>query len=136
MSINEERRIAVGRKELSIIGENSFFQGKFYIQDELQIDGRFEGTALFTDTLVIGKKGKVKSDINANNVMIEGIVIGNIAAKNSIMLLPSARVLGNIKTPELIIQNGVVLEGKCTISSDDLEKSPQELITKQYEEKS
>ncbi len=126
----------MGRKELSIIGENSFFQGKFYIQDELQIDGRFEGTALFTDTLVIGKKGKVKSDINANNVMIEGIVIGNIAAKNSIMLLPSARVLGNIKTPELIIQNGVVLEGKCTISSDDLEKSPQELITKQYEEKS
>ncbi len=126
----------MGRKELSIIGENSFFQGKLYVQNELQIDGRFEGNSLFIDILTVSKKGKVKSNIKANTVMIEGIVIGNITAKNSIMLLPSARVLGNIKTPELIIQNGVVLEGKCTILRDDVEKSPEELIAKLYEEKS
>ena len=126
----------MARKELSIIGENSFFQGKLYVQNDLQIDGKFEGSSLHIDTLTVSKKGKVKSNVKAGNVMIEGIVIGNITAKNSIMLLPSARVLGNIKTSELIIQNGVVLEGKCTILKDDIEKSPEELITKLYEEKS
>jgi len=125
----------MARKELTVIGANSFFNGKIYIQNELQIDGKFEGAVLHIDTLTVSKKGKVKSDIKANNVMIEGIVIGNITAKNSIMLLPTARVLGNIKTPELIIQNGVVLEGKCTILKEEMERSPQELISGLYEEK-
>lgn len=118
----------------SIIGENSFFQGKFYIPGELQLDGKFEGNTLFIDTLTVNKKGKAKSNIKANNVLIEGIVIGNITAKNSIMLISSAKILGNIRTPELNIQHGVILEGKCTILHD-IEKSPQDLITKLYEEK-
>lgn len=119
----------------TVIGENSFFEGKFYINGELQVDGKFEGTSIFIDTLVVTQKGRVKSNIKANNVIIEGIVIGNISAKNRIMLFPSARILGNIKTPELIIQKGVVLEGKCTILHDE-EKTPTELITKLYDEKS
>ena len=127
----------MGKKESSksIIGENSSFQGKFYIPGELQIDGKFEGASLFVDTLIVSKKGKIKSNIKANNIIVEGIVVGNLTAKNRIMLLPTAKILGNIKTPELIIQHGVVLEGKCTILHD-IEKSPQELISKLYEEKS
>lgn len=118
----------------NIIGANSFFEGKFYVSGELQIDGRFEGTSLFINSLHITKTGKVKSNIKANNVIVEGIIIGNIIAKNRVMLLPTAKILGNIKTPELIIQHGVVLEGKCIILHD-LEKSPQELITKLYDER-
>lgn len=119
----------------SVIGENSFFQGKFYIPGELKIDGRFEGNSLHINTLTVGKKGKIKSNIKANSIIIDGIVMGNISAVKSILLLPSAKILGNIKTPELIIQNGVVMEGKCTLSNNT-EKSPQELIPKLYEEKS
>lgn len=118
----------------SIIGENSFFQGKIYIQGELQVDGKFEGASLFIDTLVVTKKGKIKSNVKANNSVVEGIVVGNITAKNRVMLLPTAKILGNIKTPEMIIQHGVILEGKCTILQD-IEKSPTELITKLYDEK-
>lgn len=126
----------MARKEgtKTIIGENSFFEGKFYINGELQVDGKFEGTSLFIDTLHVTNKGRIKTNIKANNVIVEGIVIGNIVANNRVLLLPTARVLGNIKTPELIIQHGVVLEGKCTILND-LEKSPQSLITKWYEDK-
>jgi cytoskeletal protein CcmA (bactofilin family) len=47
------------------------------------------------------------------------------------MLLPTARVLGDIRTPELIIQNGVVLEGKCVISTTT-EKSVRDLIMSEY----
>ena len=100
----------------TVIGAKSFFEGRFAVKGNLRIDGRFEGKVLRVDQLQVGPEGKVKSDITATNVVVEGIVIGNITASTRILLLSTARVLGNIRTPELIIQDGVVLEGKCTIS--------------------
>ncbi|MBN1897540.1 MAG: polymer-forming cytoskeletal protein [Spirochaetes bacterium] len=123
-------------KELtkSLIGENSFFEGKFFTTGELVIDGKFEGVAVSVEHLHVGKKGRVRSNIKATNIVIEGIVIGNLVATGRIILYPTARVLGNIRTPEIIIQKGVIIEGKCTISHD-LENPAGELITKLYDER-
>ena len=98
------------------IGENSAFEGRFVVQGNLRIDGTFEGQSLVVDQLQIGEKAKLKTNIIATSVVVEGLVIGNITANRRILLLSTARVLGELKTPELIIQDGVVLEGRCTIS--------------------
>ena len=115
----------------STIGENSYFNGKFFINGSLKIDGKFEGKSLQADQLYIGATGKVKTNIYASSVIVEGIVIGNVTAKNRVMLLPTSRILGDIKTPELIIQNGVILEGRCMISND-LKHSAKDLIDLEY----
>jgi cytoskeletal protein CcmA (bactofilin family) len=107
------------------IGENSFFEGRFAIRGSLRIDGRFEGQALLVDQLQIGPKGKVKATIIATSVVVEGIIVGNVSASRRVLLLATARVLGDIKTPELIIQDGVILEGRCTISHVQIENTPQ-----------
>lgn len=109
----------------STIGESSFFEGRFAVKGSLKIDGRFEGETLLVDQLQIGVKGKVKTAISATSVVVEGTVIGNITAARRILLLSTARVLGDIKTPELIIQDGVVLEGRCTISHVRIENTKQ-----------
>lgn len=116
----------------NVIGENSYFSGKFLINGSLRIDGRFEGKYLQADQLYIGPNGKVKTNINAVSVIIEGLVIGNINATNRVLLMPTAKILGDIKTPELIIQNGVILEGRCTIAND-LKISSKDLIESEYE---
>ena len=115
----------------NIIGENSYFTGNFIINGSLRIDGRFEGKSLQAEQLYIGRGGKIKTNINAVSVIIEGMVIGNISASSRILLMPTARILGDIKTPELIIQNGVILEGRCTISND-LKSSAKDLIGAEY----
>lgn len=115
----------------STIGENSYFTGKFFINGSLKIDGKFEGKSLQAEQLYIGTTGKVKTNITASSVIVEGIVIGNIVARNRVMLLPTSKILGDIRTPELIIQNGVILEGRCTISND-LKHSAKELIDLEY----
>ncbi|TGK00991.1 polymer-forming cytoskeletal protein [Leptospira semungkisensis] len=115
----------------STIGENSYFNGKFFINGSLKIDGKFEGKSLQAEQLYIGASGKVRTNITAASVIIEGIVIGNITARNRVMLLPTSRILGDIRTPELIIQNGVVLEGRCIISSD-LKHSNKDHIELEY----
>ena len=109
----------------SSIGEESFFEGKFAIRGSLRIDGRFEGECLLVDQLQIGPKGRVKTNIIATSVVVEGVIIGSIAASRRILLLSTARVLGDIKTPELIIQDGVILEGRCTISHVQRENTPE-----------
>jgi cytoskeletal protein CcmA (bactofilin family) len=117
----------------TVIGAKSFFEGRFAVKGNLRIDGRFEGNVLRVDQLQVGPEGKVKSDIAATNVVVEGIVIGNITASTRILLLSTARVLGDIRTPELIIQDGVVLEGKCTISRMEHDNT-KDFIEKLYKD--
>jgi len=115
----------------STIGENSYFSGRFYINGSLKIDGKFEGKSLQAEQLYIGATGRVRTNITASYVNVEGVIIGNIIARNRVMLLPTARVLGDISTPELIIQNGVILEGRCMISHD-LKHSAKNYIETEY----
>ena len=115
----------------SIIGEGSYFRGEFTLNGSLRIDGCYEGDNLEVDSLTVGNSGKVKSNIKTNSAVIEGIVIGNIEAKNRVMLMPTSRVLGEIRTPELIIQNGVILEGVCIVSPEP-KTNPRETILNLY----
>jgi cytoskeletal protein CcmA (bactofilin family) len=116
----------------NVIGENSYFTGRFHINGSLRIDGRFEGKYLQADQLYVGQNGKINTNINAVSVIVEGLIIGNINATNRVLLMPTAKILGDIKTPELIIQNGVILEGRCTISND-LKSSAKNLIEAEYD---
>ncbi len=116
----------------NVIGENSYFTGTFIINGSLRIDGRFEGKYLQAEQLYIGRSGKIRTNINAVSVIVEGLIVGNINATSRVLLMPTAKILGDIKTPELIIQNGVILEGRCTISND-LKSSAKDLIGIEYE---
>ena len=71
----------------SVIGEGSIFEGKFYINGSLQIDGRFEGDIRTEEYVVVGETGKVKTDIFARRVVVAGTVIGNIEAEEEVNLL-------------------------------------------------
>lgn len=114
-----------------MIGEKSYFEGKFLVNGTIQINGKFEGDILKVDQIFVGATGKVKANLEASSVVIEGVVVGNIKATTRVMLLPTARVLGDLKTPELIIQNGVILEGRCLISNN-LNEPAKDTIQKLY----
>jgi len=103
----------------TLIGAGSFFEGMLTVKGNLRIDGKFEGKSLVVDQLQVG----FRTSVVAASVVVEGMVIGNISASRRILLLATARVLGDLRTPELIIQDGVILEGKCTISHVQMENA-------------
>jgi cytoskeletal protein CcmA (bactofilin family) len=123
----------LGEEANSTIGPKSQFEGRFAVRGSLRIDGKFEGDALIVDKVFIGPKGKVKTNIQASNVVVEGILIGNINATSRVLLLPTSRILGDIQSPELIIQAGTILKGRCIISHDS-DQDAKELINSLYEE--
>jgi cytoskeletal protein CcmA (bactofilin family) len=100
-----------------IIGEGSIFDGRFYVNGSILIEGKFQGDIKTDDQLVVGPTGKVKTDIVARRVTIAGTLIGNIIASEEVSLLHTGKVLGNINTPRLTVEPGVITEGKVTITS-------------------
>jgi cytoskeletal protein CcmA (bactofilin family) len=100
-----------------VIGEGSIFDGRFSVNGSILIEGKFTGDIRTDDHLVVGPSGKVRTDIVARRVTIAGTLIGNIAASEEVTLLHTGKVLGNITTPKLTVEPGVITEGKVTITS-------------------
>jgi cytoskeletal protein CcmA (bactofilin family) len=104
-----------------LIGEGSIFEGKFYVDGSIRIEGKFQGDIKTDDQLIIAPTGKVKTDIEARRVTVAGTLIGNITASEEVNLIETGKVLGNITTPKLTVEPGVITEGKVTITSNSSE---------------
>ncbi len=100
------------------IGDGSVFEGRFYVNGSISIEGTFQGEIKTNEELVVGPTGKVKTDITAKKVTIAGTLIGNIDASEEVNLIQTGKILGNIRTPKLTVEPGVVSAGKVTITSD------------------
>lgn len=102
----------------TVIGLNSRFEGVFQVKGSLLIEGQFKGDLIFSDQIYLSENGLVESNIRGGAIFIEGKVIGNIFATGRVVLLPGAKITGDITTPELITQKGVILEGRVTINQN------------------
>ena len=107
-----ESNVQEGRLN-SILGKGCKFKGTVDVEWTLRIDAEFEGVVNCPDTLVVGKTGVVKADINVKNAVIGGKVIGNIHATNKIELQSGSHIEGDIHTHRLVIDEGVFFEGSC-----------------------
>ena len=102
----------------TIIGEGTEFKGEFKLKGLLRIDGTFTGVIETEERVLIGKTGRVHSDVYARNVVVGGEVIGNLYATEKVTLLSTARIRGDIHTPRLVVEEGVIFEGACKINEE------------------
>jgi cytoskeletal protein CcmA (bactofilin family) len=91
--------------------------GQLTFQGPARIDGSVEGEILCHGKLTIGEGAEVRAKISSQIVVIQGRVEGNVAAKEKVELIAPARLYGNIDTPRLIIAEGVVFDGDCSMGS-------------------
>ena len=97
----------------TLIGHTTTLKGSLTSSGALRIDGQFEGDIARTADLIIGEAGQVKATISAKNAMVAGIVTGNMDVNDKLELLPSAKVVGDLKVGTLIIGEGAVFKGNC-----------------------
>ncbi len=103
----------------ALLGRGSEFEGKLTFEGTVRIDGKFTGTIVTNDVLVIGEGAKVSAEINCGSVIVHGEVNGNVKAKSSVELHHPAKMHGNLDTPSLMIDKGVVFEGQCKMEGAD-----------------
>ena len=102
-----------GQSELNaLLGRGSEFDGKLTFEGTVRIDGKFTGTIVTNDVLVVGEGAKVSAEISCGTLIVHGEVQGNVRAKTLIELHQPARVRGNLEAPALMIEKGVIFEGQ------------------------
>jgi len=106
-----------------ILDVDASMQGTLSFKDSvnLRINGKFEGTLDTKGNLTIGEAATVEAHITGENIIIAGKVRGDIIAKDRLVLLPTATMQGDIKTPKLNIVEGAVFEGTCHMLDDVLD---------------
>ncbi|MDH4199215.1 MAG: polymer-forming cytoskeletal protein [Spirochaetia bacterium] len=79
----------------------------------LKICGEFEGSITGSSILYVDSGAKIKAHIETPHVIVQGEVIGNINATEKVELHSGCTVIGNIRSPNLEIEDGVIFEGQC-----------------------
>jgi cytoskeletal protein CcmA (bactofilin family) len=97
----------------TLLGRGSEFEGKLSFEGTVRIDGKLAGEIFTDDVLIIGEGAEVSAEINVGAIVIEGTVHGNIHAKRSVEIRTPGRVRGNITTPSLFVEKGVIFDGQC-----------------------
>jgi cytoskeletal protein CcmA (bactofilin family) len=91
------------------------FSGELKFTNSLRIDGKFQGKIISTDELIVGEKGVVEAEIEVGRISISGTVKGTIKASERVELLPTSKVEANIITKNLIINEGAIFNGSCSM---------------------
>ena len=99
----------------AFLGADTEFDGKLSFKGTVRIDGRMKGEILADGTLIVGETASLESNIQVSHIIISGEVRGNITASDRIEIRAPAKVFGNIETPALVIAEGVVFEGNCSM---------------------
>jgi cytoskeletal protein CcmA (bactofilin family) len=106
---------------VSFLGAQTEFTGKLAFAGTVQLHGYFEGEIISRGTLVVGKESVVHATVHSNVLRIFGEVHGDLIAAERIELCAPAKVYGNLRTPRLAVEDGVLFEGGCSMSSVEVE---------------
>jgi cytoskeletal protein CcmA (bactofilin family) len=102
----------------AFLGEGTDFKGILTFEGTVRVDGKLEGEVYTKDTLIVGESAVVNAEINVNTIVISGVVRGNINATGKIEVHRPGKLFGNVNTPSLFIEEGVIFEGNCTMAFD------------------
>ena len=103
----------------TIIGPHAFFEGTLSSDRGIRIDGKVKGKIECKSSLIIGNKGMVEAEIVVEEAFIAGELSGTILAGNRVTITEEGKVYGDIETPKLVIDRGVIFEGKCHMVSNE-----------------
>jgi len=100
------------------LDKGSKVSGKLSFDGPARIDGQVDGEIHAKESVVIGESSVVTAQIKAASVVVAGKISGDIMASQRIEIRPSAKVLGNVTAPVLVIHEGPLFEGHCAMQAE------------------
>ena len=128
------RDIKEGRLS-GFVGHGTVLTGETNFQAMLRVDGVLQGTVSSeSGTLIVGSNGQVDANVAVASATVNGIVNGDIVASEKLHLGRTAKVVGNVQTPRIVIEEGAILEGSCSMlrAKEASEKKEAEAKASQY----
>src|SRR5579875_547228 len=109
------------------LGKNVTVKGQIFAREDLTIDGEVEGTVECQEhRLTIGPNARVQAGLKAREIIIHGSIQGNVDATDKIDIKKEAKLVGDIKTSRIVIEDGAYFKGSIDISKPSAAKpAPQ-----------
>lgn len=105
-----------GRGGSATIGKAVKINGQIHSKEDLYVDGDVEGTVEAPDhKLTIGPNGTVHAAVKAKEVVVLGTIQGNVEAAERIEIRKDAKLVGDIRTARIIIEDGAYFKGSIDI---------------------
>jgi cytoskeletal protein CcmA (bactofilin family) len=112
--LNAKKKGANGPDEnFTFLGRGVDFKGVIHFDGTVRIDGKLDGEVHTKGTLVIGEHAVIKGLITAGTVICGGKIKATITATEKVQLLKPAVVLGDVRTPAIVIEEGAHIHGMC-----------------------
>ena len=103
----------------TIIGPNTTLKGDIDTGGFTRIDGNVMGNVNASGRVVVGERARIKSNVSGTAITIGGVVCGNVIAEESLLILSTALVMGDIITRRIQVDNGCLIQGKVLVCSDE-----------------
>jgi len=108
----------------AVIGRSIKINGDLRGDEDLRIEGDVSGTVeLKNSNLTIGKEGKVRADVYAKSIAVDGTTEGDLYASERVVVHVNAQVRGNITAPRVGIEEGARFKGSIEMDPEEVEKA-------------
>jgi cytoskeletal protein CcmA (bactofilin family) len=108
----------VAAEARAYLDAGSKISGKLSFDGPIRIDGQVDGEITGKDSITIGESAVVTAQIKAASIVVAGKVSGDITAIQRIEIRPSAKVMGNLTSPVLVVHEGALFEGHCSMQPE------------------
>jgi cytoskeletal protein CcmA (bactofilin family) len=112
-------------KSVAVIGTGMRIQGEISSGEHVHVDGEIDGTLRLPGyDLRVTAQARVRADVTAREADIAGVLEGNIDAAKKITVRKGGRLLGDLRTPGITIEDGAYFKGKIEIVNSQMEEEP------------
>jgi cytoskeletal protein CcmA (bactofilin family) len=124
-----ENRMDNFRSDIAHIGKSVVVRGELSGSEDLFVDGEVEGSIeLRGNSLTIGPNGRVRANVNARDIVVQGKVDGNLRATDRVDLKKSAVVTGDIITQRIAVEDGAFFKGSVDIQRPEAKTEPKPAV--------
>ncbi len=108
----------------AIIGKSVMIKGQIFSREDLTIDGEIDGSVeLHEHRLTVGPNGKLQAGVKAREVVVLGTIHGNVEASDKIDIRKDAKLVGDIKTARIVIEDGAYFKGSIDIARPEVSRT-------------
>jgi cytoskeletal protein CcmA (bactofilin family) len=101
--------------QITHLSENTTINGEIHVDNDIRVAGKINGKLSTSGHLIVENSGDLEAELLVHSATIAGTIKGNITSEDKLILESKAVLNGNIKTKQLIIEEGAVFEGNCSM---------------------
>ena len=99
----------------SLLSKKVKIEGNIQGDEDLRVEGHFKGTIKVIGDFFVGQSGVVEADVEADNIVIQGQITGNVLARKQLEIQSSGQLLGDCQAKSIDIREGAIFEGRSSM---------------------